>query len=45
LGDNINTIKKNRGALTDSSKETGLVVTRENKVYADVSSPEYREKS
>jgi hypothetical protein len=33
LGDNIDTIKKNRETLTDASKEVGLEVNVEKKKY------------
>jgi hypothetical protein len=42
LGDNINTIKKNIEALTDTSMEDGPGVNAEKTVYVDVSSPEFR---
>jgi hypothetical protein len=45
LGDNINTIKKNTETLTDASKQVGLEINRENQVYVDISSPDYRSKS
>jgi hypothetical protein len=43
-GDNLKTIKNNTEALTDTSKEAGLEVNRENQVYVDVSLPECRPK-
>jgi hypothetical protein len=45
LEDNINTIKKNKEALSDYSKGVGLEVnTEKTKLYVDVSSPECRAK-
>jgi hypothetical protein len=45
LGDNIDTIKKNTGTLTDASKEVGLKINVEKTVYVAISSQECRSKS
>jgi hypothetical protein len=44
LGDTIDTIKKNRETLIDGSKEVGLEINREDRVYITVSSSECRSK-
>jgi hypothetical protein len=46
LGDNINTIQKNKQTLINASKEVGLEVnTKKTEVCVAVSSPEWAENS
>jgi hypothetical protein len=45
LGDNVDTINKNTGTLIDASKEVGLEINIEKKVYVGVLGPECRPKS
>jgi hypothetical protein len=43
LQDNVNTTKKNTEALIDATKEVGLELNAENKIYVNVMSPECEE--
>jgi hypothetical protein len=45
LGENIHTIKKNKEALLQASREVGLEVNTEKTKYMFVSPPECRTKS